>query len=190
VDVSSPSSSNYASVEDLGPPEEVAKRTLDQYLEELMSTRIGVRRSGEVLSSNKRIGPDGKEYYDIQVHPHEATSVCKAHADFTTLNLEQASAAACDAHVILIRSIIADPDVDSLKMLSRYEQTHHCICSMCHCCMPGESAVICITQSAVSISRGKKCRAGAGVGAEIPHSPGSRQQEAISVQAPDSRQHF
>ncbi|BDA41374.1 PsbP domain-containing protein 1, chloroplastic [Coccomyxa sp. Obi] len=67
VDVSSPSSSNYSTVEDLGPPEEAAKRTLDQYLEELMSTRIGVRRTGEILSADKRIGPDGKEYYDIQV---------------------------------------------------------------------------------------------------------------------------
>jgi hypothetical protein len=30
VDVSSPSSSNFASVEDLGSPEAAAKRTLDQ----------------------------------------------------------------------------------------------------------------------------------------------------------------
>ena len=67
VDVSSPSSSNYSTVEDLGPPEEAAKRTLDQYLEELMSTRIGVRRTGEILSADKRTGPDGKDYYDIQV---------------------------------------------------------------------------------------------------------------------------
>lgn len=67
VDVSSPSSSNYSTVEDLGPPEQAAKRTLDQYLEELMSTRIGVRRTGEILSADKRVGPDGKEYYDIQV---------------------------------------------------------------------------------------------------------------------------
>jgi hypothetical protein len=67
VDVSSPSSSNFSTVEDLGPPEEAAKRTLNQYLEELMSTRIGVRRTGEILSADKRTGPDGKEYYDIQV---------------------------------------------------------------------------------------------------------------------------
>ncbi len=67
VDVSSPSSSNFSTVEDLGSPEEAAKRTLNQYLEELMSTRIGVKRTGEILSADKRTGPDGKEYYDIQV---------------------------------------------------------------------------------------------------------------------------
>ena len=38
-----------------------------QYLEELMSTRIGVKRSGEVVSATERMGPDGKKYYDIQV---------------------------------------------------------------------------------------------------------------------------
>lgn len=38
-----------------------------QYLEELMSTRIGVKRSGEVMSATERMGPDGKKYYDIQV---------------------------------------------------------------------------------------------------------------------------
>ncbi|CAL5222793.1 g5209 [Coccomyxa viridis] len=67
VDVSSPSSSAFDSVEDLGPPEQAAKRTLGQYLEELMSTRIGVKRSGEVMSATERMGPDGKKYYDIQV---------------------------------------------------------------------------------------------------------------------------
>ena len=40
-----------------------------QYLEELMSTRLGVQRQGEVLSADKRTGPDGKEYYDIQARP-------------------------------------------------------------------------------------------------------------------------
>ena len=33
-----------------------------------MSTRLGVRRDGEVVAADKRMGPDGKEYYDIQVH--------------------------------------------------------------------------------------------------------------------------
>ena len=32
-----------------------------------MSTRLGVRRDGEVVAADKRMGPDGKEYYDIQV---------------------------------------------------------------------------------------------------------------------------
>lgn len=38
-----------------------------QYLEELMSTRLGVKRNGEVVEADQRVGPDGKEYYDIQV---------------------------------------------------------------------------------------------------------------------------
>ena len=32
-----------------------------------MSTRLGVKRSGEVVSADRRMGPDGREYYDIQV---------------------------------------------------------------------------------------------------------------------------
>lgn len=54
VDVSSPSSSKYETVADLGTPREAAEKTLKQYLTELMSTRIGVRRSGEVLSASAR----------------------------------------------------------------------------------------------------------------------------------------
>ena len=44
VAVSSPSSSAYESVEDLGTAEDAAKRVLEQYVGELMSTRLGVRR--------------------------------------------------------------------------------------------------------------------------------------------------
>lgn len=32
-----------------------------------MSTRLGVRRTGEIVSAAERTGPDGKLYYDIQV---------------------------------------------------------------------------------------------------------------------------
>lgn len=67
VDVSSPSSSTYTSVKDLGTPEDAAKRTLSQYLEELMSTRLGVKRTGEVVTADERVGSDNKLYYDIQV---------------------------------------------------------------------------------------------------------------------------
>ena len=66
VDISSPSSSRYASVTDLGSPEEAASRTRDQYLEEFMSTRLGVKRTAEIESAVARIGADGKQYYDIQ----------------------------------------------------------------------------------------------------------------------------
>jgi hypothetical protein len=66
VDVSSPSSSKFESVTDLGSPETAAKTNLDQFLEEFMSTRIGVKRQGEVISAVARTGDDGLEYYDIQ----------------------------------------------------------------------------------------------------------------------------
>lgn len=66
VDISSPSSSKYLRVEDLGSPKEAANRTVEQYLEEFMSTRLGVKRTAEVESAESRTTDDGKEYYDIQ----------------------------------------------------------------------------------------------------------------------------
>lgn len=66
VDISSPSSSKFESVADLGSPQEAAQRTLDQYLEEFMSTRIGIRKEAEVVSAVERTGADGLQYYDIQ----------------------------------------------------------------------------------------------------------------------------
>jgi hypothetical protein len=66
VDVSSPSSSKYSDVQDLGTPEDAARATLDQYLDEFMSTRIGVRRDAKVISSAARTAADGRNYYDIQ----------------------------------------------------------------------------------------------------------------------------
>lgn len=74
VDVSSPSSSKYTNVADLGTPEEVAKATLKQYLEEFMSTRLGVRREGEVISASSRTAPDGRIYYDIQTRARSYAS--------------------------------------------------------------------------------------------------------------------
>mmetsp|Transcript_24278 Transcript_24278/g.67511 ORF Transcript_24278/g.67511 Transcript_24278/m.67511 type:complete len:261 (-) Transcript_24278:115-897(-) len=67
VNISSPSSSKYQSVADLGSPEKAAQRLKDQYLDEFMSTRIGVRRETEVVSAQAREAPDGKSYYDIEV---------------------------------------------------------------------------------------------------------------------------
>jgi hypothetical protein len=53
VDLSSPSSSRYETVADLGTPDEAAARILNKYLEqEFMSTRIGIRREGKVSSSS------------------------------------------------------------------------------------------------------------------------------------------
>uniref|UniRef100_A0A0C9S5G8 TSA: Wollemia nobilis Ref_Wollemi_Transcript_19328_1010 transcribed RNA sequence n=1 Tax=Wollemia nobilis TaxID=56998 RepID=A0A0C9S5G8_9CONI len=68
VEITSPSSSKFNSVEDLGPPEEAGKKVLKQYLTEFMSTRLGVRRESNVLSSSSRVADDGRMYYEIQVN--------------------------------------------------------------------------------------------------------------------------
>lgn len=68
VDISSPSSSNYKSVEDLGPPEEAGKKVLRQYLTEFMSTRLGVRRESSILSTSSKVASDGKLYYEVEVN--------------------------------------------------------------------------------------------------------------------------
>lgn len=68
VELSSPSSSRFKSVEDLGPPEEAGKKVLRQYLTEFMSTRLGVRRESNVLSTSSRVADDGKLYYQVEVN--------------------------------------------------------------------------------------------------------------------------
>ncbi|XP_061371919.1 psbP domain-containing protein 1, chloroplastic isoform X1 [Gastrolobium bilobum] len=68
VEVSSPSSSKYKSVEDLGPPQEAGKKVLKQYLTEFMSTRLGVRRESNILSTSSRVADDGKLYYQVEVN--------------------------------------------------------------------------------------------------------------------------
>lgn len=67
VEISSPSSSSYKSVEDLGSPEEAGKKVLRQYLTEFMSTRLGVRRESSVLSTSSKVASDGKLYYVVEV---------------------------------------------------------------------------------------------------------------------------
>ncbi len=68
VDISSPSSSRFKSVEDLGGPDAAAKKLLDQYLnQEFMSTRLGVRREGQVVGASSRVGSDGRLYYDLDI---------------------------------------------------------------------------------------------------------------------------
>lgn len=69
VEISSPSSSRYKSVQDLGPPEEAGKKVLRQYLTEFMSTRLGVRRESKILSTSSRTADDGKLYYQVEVSP-------------------------------------------------------------------------------------------------------------------------
>nr|CAD1816870.1 unnamed protein product [Ananas comosus var. bracteatus] len=68
VDISSPSSSDYRSVEDLGTPEAAAEKVLKQYLTEFMSTRLGVRRESNILSTSSRVADDGKVYYQVEVN--------------------------------------------------------------------------------------------------------------------------
>lgn len=67
VELSSPSSSRYKSVEDLGTPEVAAQKVLKQYLTEFMSTRLGVRRESNILSASSRIADDGRLYYQVEV---------------------------------------------------------------------------------------------------------------------------
>ncbi|KAJ7570379.1 hypothetical protein O6H91_01G117500 [Diphasiastrum complanatum] len=76
VNFSSPSSSRYKVVEDLGPPEEAAKKVLQQYLTEFMSTRLGVRRESSIVSCRSRVGGDGKTYYEIQKNVHDLRFLC------------------------------------------------------------------------------------------------------------------
>ncbi|CAL1393195.1 unnamed protein product [Linum trigynum] len=68
VEFSSPSSSRYKSLEDLGSPEEAGAKVLKQYLTEFMSTRLGVRRESNVLSTSSRVADDGKMYYQVEVN--------------------------------------------------------------------------------------------------------------------------
>ncbi|KAI5566227.1 hypothetical protein BDE02_13G006200 [Populus trichocarpa] len=59
---------NLSSVEDLGPPEEAGKKVLKQYLTEFMSTRLGVRRESNIISTSSRVADDGKLYYQVEVN--------------------------------------------------------------------------------------------------------------------------
>ncbi|KAL8527783.1 hypothetical protein ACS0TY_005576 [Phlomoides rotata] len=68
VEISSPSSSSYKSVEDLGSPEEAGKKVLRQYLTEFMSTRLGVKREASILSTSSKVASDGKLYYEVEVN--------------------------------------------------------------------------------------------------------------------------
>lgn len=67
VEMSSPSSSKFKGVEDLGTPEEAAKQVLQQQLTEFMSTRIGVRREASITDARSRRGDDGRLYYEVEV---------------------------------------------------------------------------------------------------------------------------
>ena len=65
VAISSPSSNVYASVRDVGTPEETAEKILKQTLIELTSTRLGIIRESEVVSAKEDLDKDGTAFYDI-----------------------------------------------------------------------------------------------------------------------------
>jgi hypothetical protein len=56
VDASSPSSSKYSSVADLGSPQDASSRLQAQFVTEYMSTRLGVRREVQPMFSTSRTG--------------------------------------------------------------------------------------------------------------------------------------
>lgn len=66
-----------------------------QYLEELMSTRLGVQRKGEVLSADRRTGPDGREYYDIQVNCSLTALHSRSLSEHANWNVRQPCPGAC-----------------------------------------------------------------------------------------------
>ncbi|OVA16718.1 Photosystem II PsbP [Macleaya cordata] len=68
MEISSPSSSKYESVEDLGPPQVAGEKVLKQYLTEFMSTRLGVKRESNILSTSSRVADDGRMYYQVEVN--------------------------------------------------------------------------------------------------------------------------
>ncbi|XP_078446815.1 photosystem II reaction center PsbP family protein [Wolffia australiana] len=68
VEASSPSSSRYKSVEDLGTSQDAGEKVLKQYLTEFMSTRLGVRRESSILSTSSRVADDGKLYYQVEIN--------------------------------------------------------------------------------------------------------------------------
>ena len=71
VSISSPSSTKFVNPRDLGTPDEAAKKILAQYLNEFMSSRIGVRRESTIVSASERTGTDidGEPmiFYDVEL---------------------------------------------------------------------------------------------------------------------------
>lgn len=80
VEISSPSSSRFTSMRDLGDPKAAGDRLVGQLLGEFMSTRLGVRRETALVAAANRIVPPGTgrrgageeeedaEYYDIELN--------------------------------------------------------------------------------------------------------------------------
>lgn len=94
VEISSPSSSKFKGVQDLGSPEQAGKKVLRQYLTEFMSTRLGVRRESNIVATGSRLGDDGRLYYDVEVRSLSLSrSHCRA---LSCLFLAQGVCDMCD----------------------------------------------------------------------------------------------
>lgn len=66
MNITSPSSSKFDSVQSLGTPQQAAERLRQQYLSEFMSTRLGSQKKVDIVSASSREA-DGRLYYDIEV---------------------------------------------------------------------------------------------------------------------------
>lgn len=65
---SSPSSTKFESVAQLGPPGEAGEKLIAQYLTEFQSTRLGVKRDAKLVSASTRPGPGGVTVLDAEVN--------------------------------------------------------------------------------------------------------------------------
>ncbi|KAL3132353.1 Lumenal PsbP-like protein [Trebouxia sp. C0010 RCD-2024] len=100
VNLSSPSSSKYKSVRSIGTPDVVAEKARRQYLREMMSTRLGVKRESDVVSSADRTGSDGNEYYDLQVRMKSYAS--RAQLAVTQAEIDAATELEWDRRLITV----------------------------------------------------------------------------------------
>jgi hypothetical protein len=73
VNITSPSSSKFDSVQSLGTPQQAAERLRQQYLSEFMSTRLGSQKKVDILSASSREA-DGRLYYDIEMQAQSFAS--------------------------------------------------------------------------------------------------------------------
>lgn len=73
VNITSPSSSKFDSVDDFGTPEQAAQRLRQQYLGEFMSTRLGSQKKAEILSAKTRVAGD-RTYYDVEMRAQSYAS--------------------------------------------------------------------------------------------------------------------
>lgn len=96
VNITSPSSSKFDSVQSLGTPQQAAERLRQQYLSEFMSTRLGSQKKVDILSASSREA-DGRLYYDIEVSRHWWRTACTAVVETVSM--------ACGCELQLLRHL-------------------------------------------------------------------------------------